>query len=413
MNNVYFQIQNERYKKFCTQIENLGIPIGECENNKYEELVSILAEKSSITICNNKRSFRYGYISDACHYCHKGDKSHTFITSLECNNDCYYCANENQILKDNAPLIQQYDNYPKKDELKSIGITGGEPFLFKDEVINFIRYVKLDHPECYIRVYTCGNLIDDKLIKELKDSGLDEIRVSIKPESMQDSDYNVYEVLTKCIDNISNVLVEMPVFPDKEEYMQDLLIKLNNLGVTGINLLEFLYPFHNKDEYISRDYKIKNEPLRILYDYEYPGGLPIAGSELLALKLINFANDEKLNLGVHYCSLENKYTSQIYNQNKSIKLEKWEMIDPEDFFIKSILVMFNNSTECNTIIDTLNLQNDEYSLKEGCLIINPIHLHKLKDWPHEAMISYSIAEKNSYGTVIKEIHYEELNTRIL
>ena len=44
-------------------------------------------------------------------------------------------------------------------------------------------------------------------------------------------------------------------------------------------------------------------PFPVLYDYGYAGGLPLAGSELLCLELLEYALDEGLSLGVHYLSL--------------------------------------------------------------------------------------------------------------
>ena len=43
----------------------------------------------------------------------------------------------------------------------------------------------------------------------------------------------------------------------------------------------------------------------------------IAGSEAVCLDLIDFALESRLNLGVHYCSLENKHSGQIYQQNSN------------------------------------------------------------------------------------------------
>jgi len=77
------------------------------------------------------------------------------------------------------------------------------------------------------------------------------------------------------------------------------------LGIFGINLLEFCFPWNNVDVYRQHGYKIKARPHRVLYNYWYAGGLPIAGSETVCLDLVDFALQQGLKFGVHYCSLEN------------------------------------------------------------------------------------------------------------
>ena len=75
-------------------------------------------------------------------------------------------------------------------------------------------------------------------------------------------------------------------------------------------LLEFCYPYFNSEVFVERNFKVKKQPFRVLYNYWYAGGLPVSQSELDCLKLVEFALDEGLTMGVHYCSLENKQTAQ-------------------------------------------------------------------------------------------------------
>jgi len=109
---------------------------------------------------------------------------------------------------------------------------------------------------------------------------------------------------------IPDVVVEMPVIPGTLDEMKKLLNELNQIEITGINLLEFLYPWVNPEEYKKRGFKVKHRPYEVLYSYTYPGGLPISGSEEECLELLLYALEKKFKMGVHYCSLENKLTSQ-------------------------------------------------------------------------------------------------------
>ena len=114
-------------------------------------------------------------------------------------------------------------------------------------------------------------------------------------------------------------MVEMPVMPDELPLMQDLLVELDKRGATGINLLELCFPFNNAAAFARRGYRIKHEPYRVPYDYWYAGGLPIEGSEDACIRLLSFAIERGLHMGVHYCSLENKLTGQMYQQNAPFK----------------------------------------------------------------------------------------------
>ena len=64
----------------------------------------------------------------------------------------------------------------------------------------------------------------------------------------------------------------------------------------------------------------------------------MAGSETICLDLLEFALQKGLKLGVHYCSLENKHTGQIYQQNNGYKLPKHTYFSRKDYFIKTAKV---------------------------------------------------------------------------
>ncbi len=98
----------------------------------------------------------------------------------------------------------------------------------------------------------------------------------------------------------------------------------------------------------------------------------MAGSEAEALALVEYACEEGLSLGVHYCSSDNKNTGQIYQQNKPFALDAalrsrypWLSWDFEDRFLKcakafgedalAALVLLERSGEHRTQLDALNL----------------------------------------------------------
>ena len=96
-----------------------------------------------------------------------------------------------------------------------------------------------------------------------------------------------------------DVMVEMPVIPGARTHLQQLFRQFEDVGIDGINLLEFCFPFCNWDEFARRGLTLKNPPFEVMYDYGYSGGLAVAGSEELALELMLWALDEDLGFGMH------------------------------------------------------------------------------------------------------------------
>lgn len=90
--------------------------------------------------------------------------------------------------------------------------------------------------------------------------------------------------------------------PDMEEEMRALLLRLDEIGSTFLNSV-----FSIKTRRLfARGFQLRYPPYRTLYNFLYAGGLSISGSETAALRLLRFAAERKLGLGVYYCSLENK-----------------------------------------------------------------------------------------------------------
>lgn len=52
-----------------------------------------------------------------------------------------------------------------------LAITGGEPLLHKESVVAFVRRAKELYSDVHIRLYTCGDLLDDPCLDALADGG--------------------------------------------------------------------------------------------------------------------------------------------------------------------------------------------------------------------------------------------------
>ena len=181
----------------------------------------------------------------------------------------------------------------------------------------FIERARELYPAAHVRLYTCGDLLDDACLGKLAQAGLDEVRFSVKPEDVANAAAPVFDRMAAAVSSLPRVVVEMPVIPGTLPAMKSLLSRLGAMGVRGINLLEFCFPLCNAEDFRARGFELRKHPFNYLYDYWYGGGVPVAGSEVEALALLEYADEQQLELGIHYCSSDNKNTGQIFQQNKT------------------------------------------------------------------------------------------------
>lgn len=284
--------------------------------------------------------------------------------------------------------------------------------LHADESVAFCAYVRQRFPRAHIRLYTAGDFLDEPLLDCLRDAGLDELRMSIKLDvfDVDRADEiidDAVDVLARAKRFISQVMVEMPVIPGTGEAMRRLLDRLDQVGAFGINLLEFCYPMGAWDEFERRGFSVKNPPFPVLYDYGYAGGLPLAGSELLCLELLEYALDEGLSLGVHYCSPENKHRDQICVQNGACSVDAgvYER-DPHDFFLKTVKVFDGDVSLARHALEACGV--GAFSLEdEGLsLAFHPRHIPIVQALPVVLCRSINVLEETADGFIVRELKLE-------
>lgn len=333
------------YDDFLAQVRATGIEFDEHDDAaERAERQTALQAAAGMQIRNDGKSLVLNRLSPACVACQTGQGSATFFISLQCHRDCYFCFNSNQ--EDYAyHSTHLRDPLPELDALRASGqplqyvaLTGGEPLLHKAEAVAFFRRARENFPAVHARLYTCGDHIEPDILAELQAAGLDEIRFSLRLHDTEAARRHTLHGLALARDMIPQVVVEMPVLPDRQADMRALLVELDRLGVDSINLLEFCFPWRNAAAFAARGYRVRKPPFRVLYDYWYAGGLPISGSELACLDLLEFARGAGLRLGVHYCSLENKHTGQIYQQNTRQPAPAPLAFSPRDYFLRSAKV---------------------------------------------------------------------------
>lgn len=407
----YAQIYCDIYQDFIENIKAYGLPLGEDERTYQQKQLQRLLELGAV-FSNDRKSIAYGTLSPACQACRKGNRSVTLYFSLACHRHCYYCFNPNQeqyetFSKQSKNAVEELCHFHKKRRmLDCIALSGGEPLLDKEKTIEYFQIARKLYPKAHLRLYTSGDLLEEKTVIALASAGLDEIRFSIKLEDNEQMRACVYRAIALAKRYISSVYVEMPVIPGTEVEMQELLKRLEELAVDGINLLEFCFPFHHEREFKLRSFQLKNPVQRVLYEYWYAGGLAVAGSELACLSLLLFAMEQKLNVRVQYCSLENKHTAQIYEQNHPYCQDKFLYFSPRDFFLKTAKVFGEDIDKVIEIFHEENMR--QYKLQEDYLEFPVVKIDLLQKFDLEIGIAYYVVEIRENAACLRELKVDLL-----
>ncbi|MBM4761288.1 radical SAM protein [Bacillus sp. B15-48] len=403
----YSQIYSSIKSQTLETIESFGLPL-EQENDYRRNKITELKNCGALVRNNEKSIVSNGKISSACEACQTGTGSYTSFVSLNCHRDCYFCFNKNQdnyqfYLKNKKNVNQELtDLLASGVKLKHLALTGGEPLLHKEEAIDFFRKADELTPETYTRLYTAGDLLDEETLQSFNKYHLDEIRFSIKMEDSSQKQKHILGKIALAKQYIPRVMVEMPVIPGTKEAMKELILELEELEIFGINLLEFCFPLENPQPFREKGFKLKNPPYEIFYNYWYAGGLAVAESEQICLELVEFAIENKLNLGVHYCSLENKFTGQIYQQNIDHTIGELYTFSERDYFLKTAKAFGKDQRKVKELLDQ---QEISYEFNADFDYIQfPIDAIKYFGKKNiDLIISSNVIEQGKEGTQIREV----------
>ena len=269
--------------------------------------------------------------------------------------------------------------------------------------LEFFKTARERFPGAYTRLYTCGDQVDPDTLRALQQTHLDEIRFSLRMHDSEATRRHILDRIALARQYVPSVMVEMPVLPGTLADMQKLLKDLDSLQIAGINLLEFCFPLRNADEFRERGFQIKHEPYEVLYNYWYAGGLPVSRSEIECLDLLDFAQREGLKLGVHYCSLENKHSGQIYQQNTQGTIPSTGHLSQRDFFIKTAKVFGSDIAKAERVFQKSGYlayqRNPEHKYME-------FHLSKmavLRKLDIEVAVSWNVLENRNDGPYVREL----------
>lgn len=106
----------------------------------------------------------------------------TLFTTSQCNNRCIMCCQPPLAVDDIEELyqenIERVMNAPK--ELPMIGITGGEPTLLGDKLIDLVSLIREQLPDTEIHILSNGRaFVDGDYTQRLADAGGDKLVVGV------------------------------------------------------------------------------------------------------------------------------------------------------------------------------------------------------------------------------------------
>lgn len=224
-----------------------------------------------------------------CELCRLGGKLVVFISG-ECGDNCYYCPVSNErfgkdVMFANEKKVEDlhefiYEAY--KMNALGAGITGGDPILHLDRVVNLIKLLKTEFGKNFhVHLYTSGRYVNYDSLEALEEAGLDEIRFHpLKPEYLK--------AVEKALKFSMDVGIEVPSVPGEEEYLRFLINWAIDHKVKFVNINELEITERNYQNMNARGFRISH------------GLAGAKGSFEVAYKVLK--EFEFSNINLHYCS---------------------------------------------------------------------------------------------------------------
>lgn len=240
------------------------------------------------------REYKPGTYPKGCEYCVKGEKV-TFYTTFKCDYNCFYCSvpcefkNTEKMMVGKVPVKDVDEAFKHVERYKCVAISGGEPLIFVDRVLKIIKRAKKNN--IYTYLFTDGSprgRLTPRLLNELVEAGLDEIKMSTKLKDEKTLLFDPYKIVK---DSPIPIHAEFPMLPNLINEVYDFALRLNDLGVSYFLLDQVEFTTGNAAEMLKRGFKQKD-------------GI-VLGSEEAAFEIIKRVQKDKLNIKVLYCRASN------------------------------------------------------------------------------------------------------------
>lgn len=240
-----------------------------------------------------------GPLSPGCRICGQGRWSCLFING-KCNCQCFYCPtsqDEVGVPTTNRVLFEKatdYADYVHCFNFSGISISGGEPLLTFNRTRRYIQKVRQKMgADLHIWLYTNATLLTRDHLLQLRDDGLDEIRIDISA-----TQYSLKK-MAMAVGIIPCVTIEIPAVPEDYQIVSDLLPKMRDLGLNHLNLHQLRLTPYNRVNFKHRPYTF------------FPGEkVTVLESEEMVLALIQEAIYKGIDLPINYCAFVYKHRYQ-------------------------------------------------------------------------------------------------------
>lgn len=282
-----------------------------------------------------------------CFYCpisfKKGGKDRIFVNEWELDNE-----------NDTAKMIKEAEYI----NASGAGITGGDPLVVWKRVKKYISLLKDVYGSIFnIHLYTSG-LIHADHISDLISAGLDEVRFHPSPDIWEDMDNSqLKRPIENVIDTAADIALEIPSIPNMEREMFSLVKWANENGLCWVNLNELEYSERNCESFKNRGYTAKNDI-----------SAAVSGSQESAISILNMAQNENLDIGVHYCSVSFKDGIQLKNRIKRRAnniAKAYEVITEEGTLLKGAIYKPNKSMD-----SLFKLLKKEFNIPEKYIFLD-------------------------------------------
>jgi len=268
----------------------------EAEQQRHDLIMQTLAGGGLNSCCETKPHTRQ--LSPGCRLCVEGSWSCLFVNG-RCNLSCFYCPSSQDDIGEpttnnlSFSSADHYLAYLKHFGFRGFSLSGGEPLLTLERSLDYLLTAKKHFGDkIHSWIYTNGSLVTRDMLARLHDCGLDEIRFDIGA-----LDYSLDKALL-AVGQIPTVTIEIPAVPEEKERLKTALIQMADGGVNFLNLHQLRLTSYNYRHFRDRP-----------YTYLHGEKVTVLESELAALELLKYAQDDQLELPINYCSFvyKNRY----------------------------------------------------------------------------------------------------------
>jgi len=340
-----------------------------------------------------------GELPTGCKLCHEGSKIVLFIGGV-CDLPYFckwYCPISLERRGHNIAFVNEVQINSNQDivteghmiKARGAAITGGEPLCKFKKILDYIFLLKKTFGKNFhIHLYTNGVSLSKSHLIQLREAGLDEIR--LHPMVSQ------WKKVEWCIKSGIQTGVEIPAIPYQFSKLKGLIRYLDKVGAF-LNLNEFEMTESNAPLLKRFGFSLKKDTMAA-----------VVGSEKLALKILEWARP--LHLNIHYCPIGYKDGIQLkmrYLRRASNIVLPHELITDEGLIFKGIAFRANA-----TIAELNNLR--EYFLKYSTIDPNSliVNFNKLRlEFSVDILkkIEKKLKEKKYSCGVIEELPLNDKN----